>query len=167
MSKKKRGAAKAPDTNAVVPAGDAPPSPPAPAGTDPLTPPRGRDSLGRWVRGQSGNPHGKPKGLRNYVTRERLALEAALRAYISNEDNLPKVLDGIDRMFDIIANGEDKQAVAAFKALYDKLLTAPKDASDTSDGPNQLVVVIKDAVVGSNLPAARTIDDAEYEEIDV
>lgn len=155
------------DKNAVVPAGVAPhQSPPAPAGADPSVPPRRRDELGRWVRGQSGNPAGKPKGLRNYVTRERLALEAALRSYISNEDNLPKVLDGIDRMFDIIANGDDKQAVAAFKTLYDKLLTAPKDAAEQSDGPNKLVVVLKDAAVGSNQPAAMVIEDAEYEEIE-
>lgn len=175
MTNKKRGRAKRPDRKAVDSAGaPATASPPAPAGSGPISalpalpltdiPPAARNELGRWIRGQSGNLKGKPKGLRSFVTRERLALEAALRSYISDEANLQKLLDGIDRMFSIMATGGDKEAIGAFKVLSDKLLTAPKDAGDVGDGPQQLTVVITQAR-GGDAPAVQVVQDAEFHEI--
>jgi hypothetical protein len=179
---KKRGRATRPDKKAVDPAGVPPAtaSPPAPAGSDPTMtqsgvtslpaplfgdiPPSARNELGRWIRGQSGNVKGRPKGLRNYVTRERLALEAALRSYISDENNLQKLLGGIDRMFDIMARGGDKEAIGAFKVLADKLLTAPKESGDSDDGPRTLTVVIAQAR-GGDSPPVQIIHEGEFTEV--
>jgi hypothetical protein len=129
-------------------------------------PPADRNQLGQWVRGQSGNPKGKARGLKNFVTLERLALEAGLRSYLASDSNIDKLLKGFDRLFGIIEQGGDKEAIAAFKILADKLMTAPKETNEESQGPQQLTVVITQAR-GGDEPAMRVIDpqDAEFEEV--
>lgn len=96
-----------------------------------------------------------------------MALEAALRSYISQDDNLDKVLAALDRLFVIAQNGGDKEAIAAAKVLFDKLLTAPKDSGDSGDGPQQLTVVITQAQ-GGDEPAVRVIDaqDVEFDDVE-
>lgn len=152
VTKKKRGSAKLPDTTVGESAGEAPPSPPAPAGSAPSTPPTERNQLGRWVKGQSGNPAGKPKGLKSFITKERMAMEAALRSYISGDKGMNAVLDGIDRVFDIMKNGEDREAIAAFKLISDKLLTSPKDSDQGGHETPQLQVIITRAQGGDDQP---------------
>lgn len=147
----------------MVPASTAAPPSSLPAVGVGDHPPANRDELGRWVKGQSGNAQGKPKGLKNYITRERMAMEAALRSYMSGEGRMERVLDSIDRMFAIMESGEDKTAVAAFKALIgDKLLTSPKDVDTAGDGPANLTVIISRAD-GGDAPPVRVIDSTADE----
>ena len=69
-----------------------------------------RDDKGRFIPGQSGNPEGKAKGLKNYITHERLMLESALRDYVGQPEQAQKLLDGISRVLDIAIIGDDIDA---------------------------------------------------------
>lgn len=105
-----------------------------------------RDSKGRFVPGQSGNPAGKAKGLKNYITHERLMLEAALRDYVADPEQAQKLLQGIDRVLSIAVEGEDdKQALTAMKLLLDRVMPAapPKEQEEGEKLDKRLQIVIQ------------------------
>ena len=104
-----------------------------------------RDDKGRFVPGQSGNPEGKTKGLRNYVTHERLMLEAALRDYVGHPEQAQKLLDGIDRILKIATEGEDAQAISAMKLLLDRVMPAmpPKELEEAEKTDRRLIIQIQ------------------------
>lgn len=103
-----------------------------------------RDDKGRFIPGQSGNPAGKAKGLRNYITHERLLLEAALRDFVGAPDQAQMLLDGIKRIMLIAEKGEDKDAISAMKLLLDRVLPAmpAKEAEDTDKSDRKLEIII-------------------------
>lgn len=108
------------------------------------TPVAQRDERGRFIKGQSGNPKGKPKGTKHRMQELKLQHEAALREYMSDPERQGYVLDGLDNIFRIMRNGEDNHAVTAAKLVLDKLM--PKASSSDSDGsgrgqgPIQIVI---------------------------
>ena len=103
-----------------------------------------RDDKGRFVPGQSGNPEGKAKGLRNYITHERLMLESALRDYVGHPDQAQKLLDGIDRILKIAIHGDDQQAISAMKLLLDRVMPAMplKEADEDVKTDRKLEIII-------------------------
>lgn len=112
-----------------------------------------RDEKGRFVPGQSGNPAGKSKGVRNYITHERLMLEAGLRDYVADPKQSKKLLAGIDRILDIATKtGEDgteflsadKDALSAMKLLLDRVMPSmpPKEQEDAERSQTKLEIVI-------------------------
>jgi hypothetical protein len=104
-----------------------------------------RDEKGRFVKGQSGNPAGKTKGLKNYITHERLMLEAALRDYVGDPKQADKLVQGIDRVLQIAISGEDAQAISAMKLLLDRVMPAmpPKVEEEASKLDKRLHIVIQ------------------------
>ena len=104
-----------------------------------------RDDKGRFVPGQSGNPEGKAKGLRNYITHERLMLESALRDYVGKKDQAKKLIEGIDRVLDIAVLGDDKSAISAMKLLLDRVMPAipPKMEEEADRTDRRLEIIIK------------------------
>jgi hypothetical protein len=104
-----------------------------------------RDDKGRFIKGQSGNPAGKAKGLRNYITHERLMLESALRDYVGDPKQSKKLLKGIDRVLSIAVNGEDNQAISAMKLLLDRVMPAmpPKIEEEAEKTDRRLQIVIQ------------------------
>lgn len=104
-----------------------------------------RDDKGRFVPGQSGNPAGKSKGLKNYITHERLMLEAALRDYVADPNQAEKLLSGIDRVLSIALEGEDKNALTAMKLLLDRVMPAApaKEAEEAEKLDKRLQIVIQ------------------------
>jgi hypothetical protein len=104
-----------------------------------------RDDKGRFVPGQSGNPQGKAKGVKNYITHERLMLEAALRDYVGEPDQASKLLQGIDRILNLAVEGEDKHALSAMKLLLDRVMPAMpiKEAEDAEKTDRRLEIIIK------------------------
>ena len=104
-----------------------------------------RDDKGRWLPGQSGNQAGKQKGLRNYITHERLMLEAALRDYVADPSQSRKLLAGIDRVLDIAKDGEDKDAISAMKLLLDRVMPAMplKEAEEAERVDKRLQIVFQ------------------------
>jgi hypothetical protein len=125
-----------------------------------------RDDKGRFLPGQSGNPAGKQKGLRNYITHERLMLEAGLRDYIADPAQAKKLLTGIDRVLDIAVAGEDKDAISAMKLLLDRVMPAmpPKEAEEAEKTDRRLTIQIitnPDAKV-----PVQAVIDGEFTEIE-
>jgi hypothetical protein len=84
-----------------------------------------RDNKGRFIKGRSGNPLGKAKGIRNQMTLERVAFEKALRDYVADPMRAHKLLKGIDRVLDVAINAEkDSDATAALKLMLDRVMPA-------------------------------------------
>lgn len=104
-----------------------------------------RDDKGRFVPGQSGNPEGKAKGLRNYITHERLMLESALRDYVGQPEQAQKLLDGIERILSIAVDGDDQQAISAMKLLLDRVMPAMpiKEAEEAVKTDRVLEIIIR------------------------
>jgi hypothetical protein len=114
----------------------------------------------RWKPGQSGNPAGRKPGSKNYVTQQRLAMEAALRDYMHTPTRRAKIMKLIDRVLDVGLTGEDKNAVAAAKIIFDKVLGSVKQDDDASSkAPPKVVVVIENA---TKRPASVKVEDAQY-----
>ncbi len=125
-----------------------------------------RDDKGRFVPGQSGNPDGKTKGIKNYITHERLMLEAALRDYVGHPDQARKLIAGIDRILDIAISDDNKNAISAMKLLLDRVMPAMpvKEQEEAEKTDRRLLIIIK------TNPAAKVpvqaIIDGEFHEIE-
>lgn len=105
-----------------------------------------RDENGRFIKGVSGNPAGKAKGVKNAMTLERLAFERALRQYVAEPENAEKLLRGIDRVLDIAMMGDkDKDTISAMKLLLDRVMPAmpPKLAEEAEKADTKLQIVIQ------------------------
>lgn len=105
-----------------------------------------RNEKGQFVSGQSGNPLGKAKGLRNKITVERLAFESALREYVHKPTQAQKLLRGIDRVLDIAINAEkDSDAVSAMKMMLDRVMPAmpPKVEEEAEKTDRRLQIIIQ------------------------
>jgi len=124
-----------------------------------------RDHKGRFLPGQSGNPAGKQKGLRNYITHERLMLESALRDYIADASQAQKLLEGIDRVLKIAVEGDDKDAISAMKLLLDRVMPAmpPKEAEEAEKTDRRLQIIIQ-TNPNATVPVQAVID-GKFEEI--
>ena len=112
---------------------------------DELAYPVERDSSGRFIKGQSGNPAGKAKGIKNAMTLERIAFERALRQYVAEPDRASKLLAGIDRVLDIAMMAEkDSDSVAAMKLMLDRVMPAmpPKLSEEAEKTDNKLQIII-------------------------
>jgi len=124
-----------------------------------------RDDKGRFIPGQSGNPEGKAKGLKNYITHERLMLESALRDYVGRPEQAQKLLDGISRVLDIATQGDDKDAISAMKLLLDRVMPAVplKEAEETEKSDRRLEIIIR-TNPNATVPVTAVID-GDYTEI--
>lgn len=125
-----------------------------------------RDDKGRFVPGQSGNPEGKAKGLRNYITHERLMLESALRDYVGQPDQAKMLLDGINRVLTIAIEGADKDAISAMKLLLDRVMPAiPPKMEDEADKTDRRLEIIIKTNPDAKVPVQAVID-GEFTEIE-
>lgn len=132
------------------------PSPPASAGGDVV-----RSHKGRFVAGKSGNPKGRPKGTRNKITVLRENLELALRDYMAKPAQKQRALAGIDRMFEIMESGDEKAAVAAFKAVFDKTLPQVREPEQKGESAQPTV-----EIVITNATNEKKVISGEYETIE-
>jgi hypothetical protein len=125
-----------------------------------------RDDKGRFLPGQSGNPAGKAKGLKNYITHERLMLEAALRDYVGDPNQSRRLVEGIDRVLKIATHGEDREALSAMKLLLDRVMPAmpPKEAEEAEKTDRKLQIVIQ-TNPHATTPVQTVIEPVEYEEV--
>lgn len=118
-----------------------------------------RDEKGRFLPGQSGNPAGKAKGLRNYITHERLMLEAALRDYVADPKQAKKLLQGIDRVLTIAVAGEDKDALSAMKLLLDRVMPVlPPKLEEEAQGVDRKLQIIFQINPAAKMPVEAVIN---------
>lgn len=166
---KPKGAAKSPGKKrsagaAAVPALPAP-SPGAPAAASAATLPA-RTAAGTFPAGVSGNPRGRQKGTKNHITALRQAHEAALVEYLAEPENMVKAKRSIDRLFDIVATADDREATSAIKVLFGNVLTTTKQDDSSKGGPQQVRVIIDNRVPERAGPPPRiAIEAVDYEEI--
>jgi hypothetical protein len=126
-----------------------------------------RDEKGRFPAGQSGNPGGKAKGVRNRMTLERLAFERALRLYVAEEANARKLLKGIDRVLDIAVNAEkDKDALSAMKLMLDRTVPAmPAKLEDEAEKTDRRLEIIIQTNPNATQPV-EVVVEGEYHKIE-
>ena len=94
------------------------------------------------------------------LTQQRLALEAGIRDYMEHPTRTKLLRDALDRSLRIAAYGlEDKDAIAAFRVIFEKFVSSPKqDEEAAGAAPPQVTIVIENATVK---PAPQAID-AEF-----
>jgi len=87
-----------------------------------------RDKTGRFPKGISGNPNGRPKGTRNRTT---LQLQNALKAFIdANLDNLQKQYNQIEPLQKLIFFEKLLKYIMPAKTQVDFNKLAPEDIEE-------------------------------------
>jgi hypothetical protein len=165
MTGKKRGGAKSPDTKrSPVATSDVPAS--SPPGAAAEAAPLKRNAKGQYVKGQSGNPAGPKPGTRQQLTKYKEEMEVSFREYMQHDARRTKLFRTWDRMLDIAENGEAKDAVAAFRAYAELVVSKLKPEEPAQNtGPGKLVLEIHNHTGGNEPPVGVVIDDVNYEEV--
>jgi hypothetical protein len=133
-----------------------------------------RDNKGRFVKGVSGNPAGKPKGVKHRITELRQNTELALRDYLAHPDNQLKAMEAIDRVMDIVRHSDEKTSVAAAKLILDKLVPNARGGSEdehSSSRGRPTTMVIVNQTEGARSPVEiieteYTVEDGDWEDRD-
>jgi hypothetical protein len=127
-----------------------------------------RNEKGQFLPGASGNPKGKPKGAKNYLTKLRRDTEIAMRDYLSTPENQDLAFKAFDRLFKICLYGEEKNAVGALKLLTDKLMVSPRQEEELETGPREINIQIvnRTAEFDDELGPVRVVNlsEEDYEE---
>jgi len=116
-----------------------------------------RRKTGQFVKGTSGNPHGRPKGSKNQITEAKMDLELALRQNV-RVDQIRKI---VNKMCDLAAEGN----VAAAKLILDKTMSNARVEEDPKQDGQQLRVVIENITLGAPEPQQVDAIDGEFKEI--
>lgn len=98
-----------------------------------------RNDKGQFVKGQSGNPEGRPKGKKNQLTILKQDLEIAIRENVKVQD----VQDVVNKMLDLAKAGN----VGAAKLVLDKVITNARDSEDVQDGNTGFTFIVKNVTV--------------------
>lgn len=113
-----------------------------------------RSEAGTWVKGQSGNPKGRPKGKKNIITGLKQDLEIALRSNLSQKD----VEGVVASMLAEALNGN----VGAGKLILDKVMSNAREAEDEKQAGGGLTIRIENATLES---LQQTVIESTAEEI--
>lgn len=115
-----------------------------------------RDESGKFLKGVSGNPAGRPKGRKNVITTLKQDLEIAIRENLTVAD----VQNVVKSMLAEALNGN----VGAGKLILDKVLSNAKEADDEKEQGGGLKIVIEHANIDALSRTNHTIE-AKAEEI--
>lgn len=119
-----------------------------------------RNIDGTFKKGVSGNPAGRPKGLKNQITSLKGELEVALRENIKPT----QIAAVINKMVELALEGN----VGAGKLILDKVLSNAKEGEDEKDTSQGFKVIIEHANVdlGASKPVAHNIIDVTPTEVE-
>jgi hypothetical protein len=98
------------------------------------TTPLSKKSTGLWQPGQSGNPVGRPKGSRNRISAQKLAIEEALRDQLNME--MPEILL---KAIELAKDGDR----AMIKLLVEMTMSKPQATEDQDAGKERVKVTIR------------------------
>jgi hypothetical protein len=87
-----------------------------------------------WKPGQSGNPAGRPKGIKNRITILQQELELQLR-----EQAQPRIAEVLDKAIEMALDGDR----AMIKLLLELHMSKRSHQDDESGGKSQVAVVIQ------------------------
>lgn len=111
----------------------------------------GRDDDGKFIKGQSGNPRGRPAGGKNRITQLKQDLEIAIREKVS----VRRIANVVDKMLEL-AEGGDKGAA---KIILDKFVSMARDGEDTVDNrPTIHVTITNEAKSADNFTSQPPIE---------
>jgi hypothetical protein len=113
----------------------------------------GRPPLeGRFVKGQSGNPHGRPKGRRNHAT----VLESALNELVTiTENGKRKQITKLEATFKQIVNKAASGDIASIKVLIpmfpwlEKLLDEKTTQSISNESDRQILLHLQQRLLAA------------------
>lgn len=101
---------------------------------------------GRFPKGVSGNPAGRPKGSRNHLVQLQQDLEIAVREHVSVE----RIKRIVNKVCDLAENG----SISAAKLILDKVIAnATPPADDAQDNGRTVVFRIENATFAAQQPA--------------
>lgn len=120
-----------------------------------------RDTGGRFVKGQSGNPSGGAISARRRVATLQIELEAAVRESLGPD----RVLRVVNKLFELAEGGH----MGAIKLLMDKIVANASTAEETPESGRTVVFRIENATFGApqqkaepQTPIAVEIVDATF-----
>ena len=111
---------------------------------------------------------GRVKGSKNQITVLRENTELALRRYMDSPRRAALAQKALDRLFEMAAEGSDKEALMASKILLDKMLPnakAPVEAVDATKGTPTVIQIINST--GSTTGKPVGFIEGDFEEIKV
>jgi hypothetical protein len=111
---------------------------------------------GKWKKGQSGNPAGRPLSNRNKLLEHKQTLEGYIRGRIDKEKAVKAVL----AMVDAAADGNVKAAATILPYILSKATDEDEDAG--SKHPGGIVIRIENATVKAK---REEITEGEFKEI--
>jgi len=94
-----------------------------------------RDKGGRFVKGATGNPKGRPLGAKNRIVKAKQELELLLREEIVNADQIRGI------WLSMVAEAQNGNVTAA-KLILDKVMSNSKVDEDVGQDGNQITIKI-------------------------
>lgn len=110
-----------------------------------------RNNEGKWLKGQSGNPAGRPRGSKNRITLLKMATEEAWRDRNS---------DKLDMLLDMIVSDAMDGDKSARKMIFDALISKANMSEDKAAGDAQKITVHR-MVVNQNEGETSTSNDSK------
>ena len=112
---------------------------------------------GTFLKGQSGNPAGRPPGKKDQLTVAKQDLELAIRRRVKPE----QISRIVDKMIALAEEGNTRAA----KLILDKTMSNVTDSADVSAADGGVTFVVKNATLAVTSEATPPIDiTPEHEE---
>lgn len=115
----------------------------------------GRDEDGKFIKGQSGNPRGRPAGGKNRITQLKQDLEIAIREKVS----VHRIANVVDKMLELAEEGDK----GAAKIILDKFVSMARDGEDTMDNRPTIQVTITNEARPADTPPSNSLPPIEGE----